>query len=242
MARGGDIGKTNPTFHTNENKLSSSERTKTNYNRSSSIMVTYSEPNVSAACPANTKHPVSCISPPRYELSNISPPPSYTEVMHQDSATLIPSETAIGTMLTKTTQTQDQPPVNLSTSHTVETTVPHIIPPTSRNNSSINQDAKQINYTKCMQDIAVFLLRSAIALIFLILTVINGATCYRFGKEFVPLLPLGILQGLYFYVILKHKDNKYIATLSFCSWMVSLIFAALWLFSEPDTICKTCQY
>lgn len=126
-------------------------------------------------------------------------------------ATLIPSETAIGTMLTKTTQTQDEPPVNLSTSHTAETTVPHIIPPTSHNNSSINQDAKQINYTKCMQDIAIFLLRSAIALIFLILTVINGATCYRFGKEFVPLLPLGILQGLYFYVILKHKDKKYIA-------------------------------
>lgn len=211
MATGYDIGKTNPTFHTNENELSSSERTKTNYNRSSSIMVTYSEPNVSAACPPDTKHPVSCISPPRYDLSNTLPPPTYTEVIHQDSATLIPSETAIGTMLTKTTQTQDEPPVNLSTSHTAETTVPHIIPPTSHNNSSINQDAKQINYTKCMQDIAIFLLRSAIALIFLILTVINGATCYRFGKEFVPLLPLGILQGLYFYVILKHKDKKYIA-------------------------------
>lgn len=208
MATGYDIGKTNPTFDTNENELSSSERTKINYNRSSSIMVTYSEPNVSAACPPDTKHPVSCISPPRYDLSNISPPPTYTEVIHQDSATLIPSETAIGTMLTKTTQTQDEPPVNLSTSHTA---VPHIIPPTSHNNSSINQDAKQINYTKCMQDIAIFLLRSAIALIFLILTVINGATCYRFGKEFVPLLPLGILQGLYFYVILKHKDKKYIA-------------------------------
>ena len=30
MATGYDIGKTNPTFHTNENELSSSERTKIN--------------------------------------------------------------------------------------------------------------------------------------------------------------------------------------------------------------------
>ena len=165
------------------------------------------------------------------------PPPSYIEVIGQDSATFNLSEIPVATMLT-----QDEPPVNLSTSHIVESTVPRTTPPTPRNTSSTNQAAKQINYTKCIQDIAIFLLCSAIVLIFLILTVANGATCYRYGKEFVPLLPLGTLQVLYFYVIPKHKGKKHIEALSFCLWMVSLIFAALWLFSEPNTICKTCQY
>ena len=232
-----DIGKTNPTFHANENELSSLEQTKTNHYKSSSNRVTYPEPNISAACPVDINHPLSRISPPRYDLSNIPPPPSYTEVIGQDSATSNLSEIPVATMLT-----QDEPPVNLSKSHIAESTVPRTTPPTPRNTSSTNQGAKQIKYTKCIQDIAIFLLRSAIVLIFLILTVINGATCYRYEKEFVPLLPLGTLQVLYFYVILKHKGKKHIEALSFCLWMVSLIFAALWFFSEPNTICKTCQY
>ena len=242
MATHDDIGKTNPTFHANENELSSTKQTQTNRNRSSPIKATYAEPNVCAACLVDVKHPLSCISPPRYDLANLSPPPSYTEVIGQDSATSVPSETPTVTMLTKTTQTQDEPPVNVSTGHIAENTVLRTTPPIPQNTSSTYQDVKQINFTKRIQDIAIFLLRSAIALIFLILAVINRATCYSFGKEFMPLLPLGILQVLYFYVILKHKDKKYIETLSFCSWMVSLTFAALWLFSKPNTICKTCQY
>ena len=69
MATHDDIGKTNPTFHTNENELSSTKQTQTNRNRSSPIKATYAEPNVCAACLVDVKHLLSCISPPSLRLS-----------------------------------------------------------------------------------------------------------------------------------------------------------------------------
>ena len=63
--------------------------------------------------------------------------------------------------------------------------------------SPANQDSKHINFTRCKKDIEALSIRFAIALVFLLLTVINGAICSRFAKEFVPFFALEILQSLF---------------------------------------------
>ena len=63
--------------------------------------------------------------------------------------------------------------------------------------SPANQDSNHINFTRCKNDIGVLSFRFTIALVFLLLTVINGAICSRFAKEFVPFVALEILQSLF---------------------------------------------
>ena len=77
--------------------------------------------------------------------------------------------------------------------HTFEIRLFYLITDTS----PANQDSKHINFTRCKNDIGVLSFCFTIALVFLLLTVINGAICSRFAKEFVPFFALEILQSLF---------------------------------------------
>ena len=241
-----NIGKTNQTLYVNENELPCSQTTKKNLNSRSPIIVAYPAPIApivyQSSCSVDINYPPPQISPPSYAVLNLLPPPSYEDTVGKDSTTSIPSEALMETILIETIQNQEQIPSNLYSIDELESTAPNTTPAPTQNTCPTNQDANQTNFTKCIMGIITALFRSTIALIFLILTLINGAVCSQFGKEFVPLLALGILQSLFVYVIVKQRKKTTLIALCFFPWLVTLIFAGVWLYSKPNAICKTCQY
>lgn len=240
-----NIGKTNQTFYANENELPTSKSITQNLNSRSTIIVAYPAtiaPITQSSCSVDINYPPPPISPPCYALLNLPPPPSYEDLVGKDSVTSNLFEELLETIPTETTQNQEQLSVYLPTIDELENTVPNTTPTPTRNTCPRNQNVKQSNFTKCIMGIVTILFRSTMALIFLILTVINGAICSQFGKEFVPLLALGILQSLFVYVIVKQRKKTTLIALCFIPWLVTLIFAGVWLYSKPNAICKTCQY
>ena len=41
---------------------------------------------------------------------------------------------------------------------------------------------------------------------------------------------------------MRQRENINLMKIYFVLWLVALIFAIVWLYLKPNTICKTCQY